>query len=124
MIACLKGYEASNLGIHVTKSSDNKVSKCDVVRKVDADFRLAFWGRVIDEKAASFLGKASCVPLGDNGGMGPSLYLEASGFNNPLRSDCCVAWLIGPMQKKGGDEGTEETKKKRKASWGVPNISM
>ena len=37
--------------------------------------------------------KSSCIPLGDADGTGPSLWLDASGSNNPKRNDLCAVFF-------------------------------
>ena len=53
------------------------------------------------------------MPIGD-GGSGPALFLESSGYTNTWRSDCCLSWLVSaapsaPSEEKKTDEpdGTE-----------------
>ena len=67
---------------------------------------IPYTGKVIEEKAAVTMNKTSCLPLGDNGGKGPKLYLEGVSTANILRSDGCIAWNIPPLPLLPKDSDT------------------
>ena len=69
---------------------------------------LPFWGRVVDELAASHVPKGMVIPLGNSDGKGPSLYLDGSSNANAKRNDCALAWLILPQKAKQSHESHDE----------------
>ena len=53
---------------------------------------LPFFGKVCSEEVAMTLPKHTTLPLGDNAGEGPSLYLDGSASLNIMRPGHCIAW--------------------------------
>ena len=87
------------------KKTSASTIKVDIIRTELANKSLRqnvcipFWGKVVSETVAKVLPKAFCLPIGDNGGHGPTLYVE--GKSNNLRlSDGCIAWAIPPLPLK------------------------
>ena len=75
---------------------------------------MPFWGRVVDELAASHVPKGMCIPLGNADGKGPSSYLDGSSNSNAKRNDCALAWLIPPQKaKKSHDQDVGQHAAKR-----------
>ena len=62
---------------------------------------LPFFGRVVDITMAANLNKNYVLPLGDNGGKGPPLYLDMTAHLNQMRSDWCPAAAMPklPLEK-------------------------
>jgi len=98
--------KSANLQVGIAAESATKKSSRVVVKREgppSADFVLDFWGRVVDETTSASLPKATCIPLGDAGGVGPMLYLDGSAAMNCRRSDCCFAWHISPLPAKSNE---------------------
>jgi hypothetical protein len=77
----------AKMDVHRTELANKQLRK---------NVMLPFWGKIICGDAALTMNKALCLPLGDNNGDGPSLYIDGSA-NNINRSDGCVAWMIPPL---------------------------
>ena len=79
--------------------------KVDIIRKelanrAQPDVILPYWGSCVDEKSALSMSKAMVLPLGDNDGKGPRLFVEGSSACNLRTSRGCIAWSIPPVPKK------------------------
>jgi hypothetical protein len=72
-----------------------------LMRGAGENSKLPFFGRVVDITMAANLNKNYVLPIGDNLGQGPSLYLDLSAHINPMRSDWCPASVIQklPLEK-------------------------
>ncbi|CAK0797145.1 unnamed protein product, partial [Prorocentrum cordatum] len=94
-----------------------EVHRVELANKSDRkDVNLPFWGKVVCEGEAVAINKAMCLPIGDNNGAGPKLYIEGLA-NNLRRSDGCLAWAIAPLPvKKGGAKEADEGSAKKKAA--------
>ncbi|CAK0814127.1 unnamed protein product [Prorocentrum cordatum] len=80
-----------------------EVRRVEMANRSDKkDVNLPLWGRVICQGEAVSLNKAMCLPIGDNNGAGPKLYIEGLA-NNLRRSDGCLA--------EQADEGKPTTEK-------------
>ena len=62
--------------------------------------KLPFWGQVVFGDTAASAHRSMCLPLGDNGGAGPALFVIGT-HNNLKRSDGCIAWAVPPLAKRG-----------------------
>ena len=62
-----------------------------------AGLELPYWGKVVGAKVAVTMSNNFCLPLGDNKGRGPALFVEGASVANLLRSDGCFAWNIAPL---------------------------
>lgn len=58
---------------------------------------LYYTGRIIDSVAACNSNRATLLPLGNNQGKGPILYLDGGQVINTRKSDFCACWLIKPV---------------------------
>ncbi len=100
-----------------------KVTKATLFRKEavaapvrDPAFGLPYFGKVVTESAASTLPKVSTLPLGDNNGAGPSLFLDGSPVLNMLRPDHCIAWQCRRVKvTKAKDDDVQESSPAKKA---------
>jgi hypothetical protein len=100
------GLEIKDATVADADKKKTPIVRCHVQRFELADqtvpatkVMLPFWGKVVCETVAMHMSKASCVPLGDAGGLGPKLFIDGSA-NNIGRSSGCIAWLIPPVGKK------------------------
>ena len=73
-----------------------------------------YWGKIIDHATAMHSNKALVLPLGDNKGSGPALYLEGGGVTNPRKSVFCPAWAISPLPKAKAEQPEKKKAKKDK----------
>ena len=80
--------------------------------------RLPLWGEVITEQVAKHTARTYTVPIGDNKGKGPALYISGTDFVNPRLSTWCAAWCVPPLPKKVVEKeknmATDEKEKKKK----------
>ena len=121
MLATVDGYSsnschANGIGIKLVKADTEDKgdrrqlkAKCEVHRLMLANkaerkdvklVKLPYWGTIIDEAAAITMTRSMCLPLGDNKGRGPKLFVEGNSANNYRRSDACIAWAIPPLSAK------------------------
>ena len=64
---------------------------------------------------ADYLSKGMVLPLGDNNGKGPALFLDGSKFTNVKASDCCPAWLVTPILPKRKREQERIMRRRRRS---------
>ena len=53
---------------------------------------LSYFGKVVSERVGYLLPRATTMPLGDNNGKGPKLYLDGSSVTNVVMEGSCLAW--------------------------------
>ena len=88
-----------------------KVSKMSVQRvetTADEQRPLHYWGKVIPIEVAAGLSKPVCVPMGNNDGVGPRLFIDGRADDNLRRSCGCLAWAIPPLLAKDDAKKTEK----------------
>jgi hypothetical protein len=108
------GEGTCNLGLH-----EDAAGKFIIKRLGEAVSRvkLPFYGRVVEEAAASMAPRCNVLPLGPVGvGVmkGPKLFLDGSSFQNPKKTDVSFAFMV-PRMPKPSVESEEPAKKKAKS---------
>ena len=59
--------------------------------------KVPFFGKVIPAHVAQPMNKAQCLPLGDNNGIGPELFVESTSHLNCMNSMFSPAWAVLPL---------------------------
>lgn len=99
-----------NLQMQAEQEKMGKVAKMTIIRKGSGSgaCKLPFFGKVVDERAASMVPRANVLPLGNGGGETKiPLFVDGTAFMNPKKSDVCYAWLV-PRCSKGDIAGDDD----------------
>jgi len=94
--------------------SGDKKANCEIKREgIVADFKLPYFGRVVDESVAATIPRRLLLPLfiESEQFVGPIFYLAGDKNCNPFRSDCCWALLIGALPKEKDKEKESDSSK-------------